>query len=162
MYAAFNMAAVAVSLALGYMASAGVHGVERHFLAGLFVVLSCLLWAAIVMFYFIYTGSAIKRTAARGLIAESDYRTTRRFKAHVFPWLLVVMAIFTVIPYLGAAAMVGQTPGWGHSAVSWCALIVFGYAGWLSKGALTENERILTNAVEAVNAEIEKRKARRP
>lgn len=160
-YAAFNVAVAAVSLGMGYLASAGAYGVEGHFLAGLFAVLSCILWAAIVMFYFIYTGSAIKRTAAAKLIADSDYRATRRFKSSVFPWLIAVIALFTVIPYLGLAAFVGQLPEWGHHAAVWAALIVFAHTARKTGLALGENEKILMNAVEAVDTEIERRKARR-
>ncbi len=143
-----SAAAIALCVALGYMAYSDprLHGF--HFLAGFLTTMLVILWLSLMMFHFIYTGSTIKTAAIQKTVAKEDYYKTRGYKKALFPWVLIAMILISATPLLGAAADVGMAPVWYHHVVAWEALILAALVIYLSKDKLTENRRIYIQAVE--------------
>jgi hypothetical protein len=75
------------------------------------------------LFYFVGTGSRIKKVVRQYALAAALNERTVRFKARLFPWLtftpLVTMAAFI----LGGGAHTRMLPGWVHGSL---ALLAFG------------------------------------
>jgi len=156
-----SVLAMLAALAMGYLSALGADLYDAHTLAGVLAALAGILWLAILMFHFIYTGSAVKRAAQLKMVDVSDYYTTRAYKARLFPWLLAAMALLTCAPAMGAAVDAGKAPLWAHDVFGWVTLAALAYVVWRSRPMLLENKKILDNAVRRVNDEIERRRAAR-
>ncbi len=161
LYGVFNAVSIFAALALGYLRGAGEAFYQAHVLAGLLSTLSAILGLVIVMFYLIYTGAAVKKAAKDKLVDAELYYETRRYKTTLFPWIMVSILSLLAAPNLGAAYDTGKAPLWLHHAAAWEVLIVLGIVTYLSKNILQENKKILNFTIEAVNADVERRRAGR-
>jgi len=158
-YQIFNLVFILVALALGYISIAIPGFFPVHALIGVLSSLSSVLSLTILMFYFISTGSIVKNAAIDKLVDAEDYYRTKKFKASLFPWIMVSIVSFLSAPVLGAAYDTGKAPLWLHHMAGWEALIVLGVTARLSKKLLYENKDIIARAIEAVNADVDKRRA---
>lgn len=158
-YGGLGVAALFASLMLGYAVDLGAAGVDWHAALGLFAVLLAILWLAVLMFHFIYTGGAVKRAAAAGFATAEDWRATRGYKMSLFPWILVAIVLLAAAPYLGAASGAGDAPRVYHHVVVWEAWMVSAFVWWRSRPILRQNADILHRAMTAIREAIARRKA---
>ena len=106
----------------GYRTSAGGLVASVHIRFALFAIVVVLFTQTMTLFYFVGTGSRIKKVAQRYRLATSFVERTRRLKARLFPWLtftpLVTMAAFII----GGGAHTRVLPGWLHGLLALLAL----------------------------------------
>jgi hypothetical protein len=106
----------------GYRTAAGAVDPGRHIRLALFAIVVALFTQTMTLFYFVGTGSRIKKVVDQYRLDPALYRRTLRFKARLFPWLtftpLVTMAAFI----LGGGAHTRVLPGWIHGGASLLAL----------------------------------------
>ncbi len=106
----------------GYRTSAGGLAASAHIRFALFAIVVVLFTQTMTLFYFVGTGSRIKKVAQRYRLATSFVERTRRLKARLFPWLtftpLVTMAAFII----GGGAHTRVLPGWLHGLLALLAL----------------------------------------
>ncbi len=153
---AVSWVVVAISMGAGY-AVPGVQGMSgTHSVAGLLSSLWAILWLSVMMFHFIYTGSAVKRTARAGLVGNDEYAKTRKFKKSMFPWIMSAIVLLVATPTLGAAFDAGKAPLSPHHVCAWAAFIVTGVVVYKSRIALRQNDIILKVAITAVEQAIKK------
>ncbi|MGK7346633.1 MAG: hypothetical protein ACNS63_12580 [Candidatus Nitrospinota bacterium M3_3B_026] len=150
-----------LAFAMGYAASGGLMGRGAHMAAGLVSALVVILWLSTAMFYFIGTGSAAKDAARRGLLDFELYSMTKAFKKSLFPPLMLVIALFIVMPVLGAAYDARKAPLWFHTAFAWASIAACPAISLRMRRLLRENAPIFAKTVEAVNAAVDERKESR-
>ncbi|VAX14974.1 hypothetical protein MNBD_NITROSPINAE04-1995 [hydrothermal vent metagenome] len=161
LYQVFNLAFILAVLGLGYLTGAIPGLFPAHALAGVLSSLSAILSLAILMFYFISTGSIVKNAAVEKLVAPEDYYRTKKFKASLFPWIMVSIISFLAVPILGAAYDTGKASLWLHHMAGWEALIALAFTARLSKKLLDENSGIIARAISAVNDDVDRRREKR-
>lgn len=106
----------------GYRASAGALGASTHIRVALFGIVVVLFTQTMTLFYFVGTGSRIRKVVQQYRLAASYVMRTRLLKSRLFPWLtftpLVTMAAFI----LGGGAHTRVLPGWVHGSLALLAL----------------------------------------
>ncbi len=106
----------------GYRTSAGTLTAGAHIRFALFGIVVVLFTHTMTLFYFVGTGSRIKRVVGQYTLPPALVDRTRRFKARLFPWLtftpLVTMAAFII----GGGAHTRVIPGWMHGVLALLAL----------------------------------------
>ncbi len=106
----------------GYSTSAGALGAARHIRFAIFGIVVILFTQTMSLFYFVGTGSRIKKVVQEYGLDPGFYARTLRFKARLFPWLtftpLVTMAAFI----LGGGAHTRMLPAWIHGGLAYLAL----------------------------------------
>src|SRR6266704_2713908 len=106
----------------GYRTSAGGLAASAHIRFALFGIVVVLFTQTMTLFYFVGTGSRIKKVVQRYRLAASFVERTRLLKARLFPWLtftpLVTMAAFII----GGGAHTRVIAGWVHGALALGAL----------------------------------------
>src|SRR5947208_1514940 len=84
----------------GYRTSAGGLAPSAHIRFALFGIVVVLFTQTMTLFYFVGTGSRIRKVAQRYRLKASFVERTRLLKARLFPWLtftpLVTMAAFII------------------------------------------------------------------
>ena len=102
----------------GFRTSAGTLGPGAHIRFALFVIVIVLFTHTMTLFYFVGTGSRIKKVVRQYVLPAALTERTVRFKARLFPWLtftpLVTMAAFI----LGGGAHTHALPGWVHGSLA--------------------------------------------
>ena len=107
----------------GYRTASGAVPAGPHIRFALFGIVVALFTHTMTLFYFVGTGSRIRKVVTEyGLAPELTLRT-RRLKSRLFPWLtftpLLTMAAFI----LGGGAHTGVIPGWAHGVPALLALV---------------------------------------
>ncbi len=106
----------------GYRTSAGGLAASAHIRFALFGIVVVLFTQTMTLFYFVGTGSRIKKVVQRYRLAASFVERTRLLKARLFPWLtftpLVTMAAFII----GGGAHTHVLPAWIHGLLALLAL----------------------------------------
>ncbi len=106
----------------GYRTSAGELGAAAHIRFALFGIVVILFTHTMTLFYFVGTGSRIKKVVGQYALGTGLLERSRRFKARLFPWLtftpLVTMAAFII----GGGAHTRMLPGWVHGVLALLAL----------------------------------------
>ena len=106
----------------GYRTAAGNPSVVAHIRFALFAIVIVLFTHTMTLFYFVGTGSRIKKVVAQFALPPALVERTRIYKARLFPWLtftpLVTMAAFII----GGGAHTRMIPGWVHGALALLAL----------------------------------------
>ena len=161
LYLVFSLVFILAAIGLGYTASVMPGVFPAHVLAGVLSPLSAILGLVIVMFYLISTGVVVKNAAVEKLVDAEDYYRTRKFKVSLFPWIMVTIISFLAAPILGAAYDTGKTPLWLHQMAAWEALAVLAITTRFSKKLLYENKDIVARAIQALNDDVDKRRALR-
>lgn len=112
---------LAVVTASGFLVPAPFDA-DLHMLLGYVGTIAVLFSHTISMFYFIGTGSAVKK-AATELAARGDrsmvplWEQTKAFKNGLFPIQMMAMLVVMAASILGAAALTGALPAWVHLAL---------------------------------------------
>ena len=106
----------------GYRTSVGTLGAGAHIRFALFGIVIVLFTHTMTLFYFVGTGSRIRKVVQQYGLPRSLVDRTRRFKARLFPWLtftpLVTMAAFII----GGGAHTRMVPAWMHGTLALVAL----------------------------------------
>src|SRR5437867_10471144 len=106
----------------GCRTAAGTSSVVAHIRFALFGMVIVLFTHTMTLFYFVGTGSRIKKVVVQYELSPSLVERTRTFKARLFPWLtftpLVTMAAFII----GGGAHTRMIPGWVHGALALLAM----------------------------------------
>ncbi|HEX9426319.1 MAG TPA: hypothetical protein VGA64_00925 [Candidatus Polarisedimenticolia bacterium] len=106
----------------GYSTSAGTLGAASHIRFAIFGIVVILFTQTMSLFYFVGTGSRIKKVVREYSLDPAFHARTVRFKARLFPWLtftpLVTMAAFI----LGGGAHTRMIPAWVHGGLAYLAL----------------------------------------
>lgn len=106
----------------GYRTTAGALSAGAHIRFALFGMVIVLFTHTMTLFYFVGTGSRIKKVVRQYTLPQALVDRTRRFKARLFPWLtftpLVTMAAFII----GGGAHTRVIPGWVHGSLALLAL----------------------------------------
>jgi 4-hydroxybenzoate polyprenyltransferase len=145
-------------LIVGAMATLGViaaavagytlHGptdgnMPRHVLIGLASSLLLLFSHCWIMFYLIGTGKAIKDAVKENGLETAIVEETKRFKNESYPWLMLAMGLVMATFIVGGGVAVGSVPRWVHHGLFYLAAAAQGYALWVERKVLTENERLM-------------------
>jgi hypothetical protein len=106
----------------GYRAGSGAGAAAAHIRFALFGLVVILFTHTMTLFYFVGTGSRIKKVVREHGLAPDLFRRTLAFKGRLFPWLtftpLVTMAAFIV----GGAAHTRIWPSWIHGGLALVSL----------------------------------------
>ena len=97
----------------------------------------------LVMFYFIGSGTAIKKTLASLSIETDGYEKVKKTKMLLFPHLTLNMVFVGVVFILGGAVQTGSVAGWIHGLLFDLAFFHFLYTTILQHRGFKENVEII-------------------
>ncbi|PYT36696.1 MAG: hypothetical protein DMF52_05885 [Acidobacteria bacterium] len=81
----------------GYRTAAGTLSVGAHIRFALFGMVIVLFTHTMTLFYFVGTGSRIKKVVGQYALQQAFVDRTRRFKARLFPWLTFTPLVTMVL-----------------------------------------------------------------
>ncbi|HYS77246.1 MAG TPA: hypothetical protein VEO94_00275 [Candidatus Dormibacteraeota bacterium] len=132
----------------GFRVSAGALATGAHIRFALFGIVVVLFTHTMTLFYFVGTGSRVKKVVREHGLPVSLVDRTRLFKTRLFPWLtftpLVTMAAFII----GGGAHTRVVPGWIHGALALGSLGMNLVTAFLAILCLSENV-VLINEIDA-------------
>ena len=97
----------------------------------------------LVMFYFIGSGTAIKKTIASLNIKTDGYEKVKKTKMLLFPHLTMNMVFVGLVFILGGAVQTGSVAGWIHGLLFDFAFFHFLYTTVLQHRGFKENVDII-------------------
>ena len=97
----------------------------------------------LVMFYFIGSGTAIKKTIASLGVKTDGYERVKKTKMLLFPHLTMNMVFVGVISILGGAVQTGSVSGWIHGLLFDLVFFHFLYTTVLQHRGFKENVAII-------------------
>ena len=97
----------------------------------------------LVMFYFIGSGSAIKRSIDSKRNQTGLYEKVKKTKMLLFPHLTMNMVLVGVVFILGGAVQTGSVAGWIHGLLFDLAFFHFLYTTVLQHRGFKENVEII-------------------
>ena len=97
----------------------------------------------LVMFYFIGSGSAIKKSINSERSQKGLYEKVKRTKMLLFPHLTMNMVLVGVVFILGGAVQTGSMAGWVHGILFDLAFFHFLYTTILQHRGFKENVEII-------------------
>ena len=114
-----------VVVAMGWAASSGWMSIPSHVSWSIPITLLSIFTHAIIMFYFIGTGSRIKEVVKEFKLDTALYRRTLEFKARVFPMSMLTMGLVMAAYIIGGGAHTHfrWTPAWLHGLLSLAAAV---------------------------------------
>jgi hypothetical protein len=134
----------------GYQTSIGALNAGAHIRFALFGIVIVLFTHTMTLFYFVGTGSRIKKVVTRYGLGAVLVERTRRFKARLFPWLtftpLVTMAAFII----GGGAHTRVVPGWVHGSLALLALGMNLITAWVAVMCISDNIVLIEEIDEAL------------
>jgi hypothetical protein len=132
----------------GYRVSSGALGAERHIRFALYGLVVILFTHTMTMFYFVGTGSRIKKVVREFGLAADFHQRTLVIKSRLFPWLtftpLMTMAAFIV----GGAAHTRVWPSWIHESLALLSLGMNLVTAWIALRCIAENV-VLIDEIDA-------------
>ena len=130
---------------LGYLLGSTLPSLTPHLLLGLVACLLLLFSHSWVMFYLIGTGKAIKDAVRDHGLDPAFAEETKRFKNASYPWLMLAMALVMATFILGGGVATGFVPSWVHHVLFYAAIPAQGYALWIERRILGDNERLMAD-----------------
>ena len=109
----------------------------------LLAVIFYMLTETLIMFYFIGSGTAIKKTIQTGNMKTNLYDNVKKTKMKLFPHLTLNMVFIGTVFILGGAVQTGRMSGWLHGLLFDLAFIHFIYTSFLQHRGFKENVEIL-------------------
>ena len=106
----------------GYMTSSGSLDAGIHIRFALFGIVVVLFTHTMGLFYFVGTGSRIKKVVGQYELSAEFLARTRTFKAQLFPWLTFTPLITMIAFIIGGGAHTRVIPGWIHGLLALLAL----------------------------------------
>ncbi len=107
----------------GYRTSAGAVDPGSHIHFALFGIVVVLFTHTMTLFYFVGTGSRIKKVVREYQLPGTLFERTVRFKSRLFPWLTFTPLVTMLAFIIGGGAHTRVLPGWIHGVL---ALAAFG------------------------------------
>ena len=104
----------------------------------------------LVMFYFIGSGTAIKKSIEPGSVQADLYKKVKKTKMLLFPHLTLNMIVVGTVFILGGAVQTGSLAGWIHGLLFDLAFLHFLYTTILQHRGFKENVEILIELTPAV------------
>ncbi len=114
-----------------------------HVLIGLASSLLLLFSHCWIMFYLIGTGKAIKDAVRENGLEPDLIEETKRFKNESYPWLMLAMGLVMATFIVGGGVATGSVPRWIHHGLFYLAAASQGYALWVERRVLVQNERLM-------------------
>ena len=109
----------------------------------LFTAIFYMFTETLVMFYFIGSGTAIKKSIKMGAGESSLYEKVKKTKMILFPHLTMNMLFIGTVFILGGAVQTGSIPGWMHGLLFNLAFIHFLYVIVIQHRGFKENVEII-------------------
>ena len=106
-------------------------------------VIFYMLTETLIMFYFIGSGTAIKKTIQTGNMKTNLYDNVKKTKMKLFPHLTLNMVFIGVVFILGGAVQTGRLAGWMHGLLFDLAFIHFLYTAFLQHHGFKDNVEII-------------------
>ena len=107
-------------------------------------VIFYMLTETLIMFYFIGSGTAIKKTIQIGDMNTNIYDNVKKTKMKLFPHLTLNMIFIGVVFVIGGAVQTGRISGWIHGLLFAFAFIHFLYTTYLQHLGFKENVEIVS------------------
>ena len=107
-------------------------------------VIFYMLTETLVMFYFIGSGTAIKKTIQTGGMNTNLYENVKKTKMKLFPHLTLNMIFIGTVFILGGAVQTGRIAGWIHGLLFDLAFIHLLYTTYLQHLGFKENVAIIS------------------
>ena len=121
-------------------------GMPDHVLAGLAACLAQLFAHCWVLIYLLFTGRAIRETAAEHALDARYGEEPRRFIRSTVPWLLTAVALWLATFLVGGATATGTIKHryrWIHHSMFYAAVAVQGVALWQERRALRASQSLI-------------------
>ena len=115
----------------------------NHPAFALITVIFYMFTETLVMFYFIGSGTAIKKSIKMGGGEPSLYEKVKKTKMILFPHLTMNMLFIGTVFILGGAVQTGSVPGWMHGLLFDLAFIHFLYVIVIQHRGFKENVEII-------------------
>ena len=109
----------------------------------LFTAIFYMFTETLVMFYFIGSGTAIKKSIKMGGGEPSLYEKVKKTKMILFPHLTMNMLFIGTVFILGGAVQTGSVSGWMHGLLFDLAFIHFLYVIVIQHRGFKENVEII-------------------
>lgn len=106
----------------GYRTSAGDLNAGVHIKFALFGIIIVLFTHTMALFYFVGTGSRIKKVVQQYGLPPDFIHRTRIFKSRLFPWLTFSPIVTMIAFIIGGGAHTRVLPGWAHGGLALIAL----------------------------------------
>ena len=106
-------------------------------------VIFYMLTETLIMFYFIGSGTAIKKTIQTGSMNANLYDNVKKTKMKLFPHLTINMIFIGIVFILGGAVQTGRLAGWMHGLLFDLAFIHFIYTAFLQHHGFKDNVEII-------------------
>ena len=141
-----------VAVLMGWFVSRGWLTIPTHVLASIPITLLSIFTHAIIMFYFIGTGSRIKEVVKEFKLDAQLYRRTLPFKARVFPLSMLTMGAIMTSTIIGGGTHThfAWTPPWLHGLVALAAALLNGLLAVREIVCISENLTLVDDVDHAV------------
>ena len=110
-------------------------------------VIFYMLTETLIMFYFIGSGTAIKKAIIRGNMNTNLYDNVKKTKMKLFPHLTLNMIFIGTVFILGGAVQTGRISGWIHGFLFDLAFIHLVYTTYLQHLGFKENVFIISELI---------------
>ena len=140
------------AVVMGWAVSRGWLSVPSHVAWSIPVTLLSIFTHAIILFYFIGTGSRIKEVVKEFRLDVSLYRRTLDFKSRVFPLSMLTMGVIMTAYIIGGGVHTRfpWTPAWLHGLLSLLAAALNGLLAMREVVCISENLTLVDEVDQAV------------
>lgn len=137
---------------MGWFVSRGWLSLPTHVQWSIPITLLSMFTHAIIMFYFIGTGSRIKEVVKEFKLDAQLYRRTLPFKARVFPLSMLTMSAVMVSAIIGGGTHTHfpWTPPWLHGVLALAAAFLNGQLALREIVCISENLTLVDDVDQAV------------
>lgn len=133
----------------GYRTAAGALPAAVHIRFALFGIVVVLFTQTMTLFYFVGTGSRIRKVVQQYRLEVAFVERTRRFKARLFPWLTFTPLATMTAFILGGGAHTRVLPAWIHGSLAIVALAMNLITAVLAVLCISDNI-VLIEEIDAV------------
>lgn len=134
----------------GYRASAGALDMAAHIRFALFGIVVVLFTHTMTLFYFVGTGSRIKKVVNDFGLAPELVARTRRLKERLFPWLTFTPLVTMTAFILGGGAHTRILPGWVHGSVALAGFLMNAVTALVGLQCIADNVVLIDEIDEAI------------
>ena len=113
-----------------------------------------MLTETLIMFYFIGSGTAIKKTIQISCLDTSLYDNIIKTKMKLFPHLTLNMVLVGIVFILGGAVQTGIMSGWIHGILFNLSFLHFMYTTLLQHNGFKENVAIINELANYETAKV--------
>ncbi len=132
----------------GFRTASGALDAGAHIRFALFGIVVVLFTQTMTLFYFVGTGSRIKKVVREYGLATELWARTRAFKERLFPWLTFTPLVTMLAFILGGGAHTRVLPGWVHGGLAVAALLMNAVTTLIGLRCLADNV-VLIDEIDA-------------